>query len=187
MHQTTLPNTVVPPKAVSPDYPVFTTGSLDIRSAGVSMEDAQKLLSDGAEEGMACPCCEQFVRVYKRPLYSSMARWLVWLERTYADTGTWVDVKKRDARGGDYAKLQYWGLIEQKTSPRAKGKTRSSGLWRPTARGELFVKGKLSVPKHVYLYDGRSLGFSAVAFSINDALGDEYDYAAMLAGDKASV
>ena len=107
-----------------------------------------------------------------------MVRWLVWLQEQYDASQDWVDVKARDTRGGDYAKLSHWGLAQRRelTSPDA---TRTSGLWRPTARGTAFVRGELGVPSHVYLYNGNVLGFSKTLVFRTEGLSTDFFYRSM--------
>lgn len=42
-----------------------------------TIEEAKQLLKDNWEKGIECPCCTQFVKLYKRPLYSAQAYSLI--------------------------------------------------------------------------------------------------------------
>jgi hypothetical protein len=189
--QTTLKGTSLPFLAgdeaqALPFFPWF-TGGLDIDrdfsspSPGLTVAQAQETLSTQADKGRACPCCNQYVRIYRRNLYGSIVRWLVWLHKTHAVTGTWVDVKRRQARGGDYAKLAYWNLAERKPKEPSdeQSLTRTSGLWRPTPMGILFVRGEVLVPRNVHVYNSRVLGFSGPVITCAKALGSDFDYASI--------
>lgn len=129
------------------------------------------------DEGSACPCCDQHVKVYARPLYNVMGAWLIWAARC----GETVHVREGPAvRGGDFAKLVHWGLME------AVGGART-GRWDVTHLGHAFVAGEIKVPSHVYLYNGRIWrrsgddGFSSKLVSILDVLGTKFDYAELMA------
>lgn len=144
---------------------------------GTTLEAAKNWLRPRARKGAYCPCCKQYVRIYRRALGSQMARWLIWLVRTWeqADGGDcWVDVKKAPVRGGDYAKLVHWGLCENRVSDDKA--LRTSGLWRPTHKGIDFAQGRIKVPSHVELYDNAPLGFSHLQISITEALGEGFNY-----------
>lgn len=157
-------------------------------SKTATLDDAKVWLRDRAREGEICPCCEQYVKVYKRALNAQMARWLIWLVRCYrqsvlASDGNdsikqWVDIKGSPVRGGDYAKLVHWALVEHKRNE--KDATRKdSGLWRPTQRGVDFVFRRCSVPSHVYLYDNRRLNWDDNTIrqvTVVDCLDKKFNY-----------
>lgn len=139
-----------------------------------TLDEAQDWLRSRLDEGAECPCCKQFAKVYKRPINSQMARWLIWLVLEYKHNQRWIDVKESALRGGDYGKLAHWGLIEQEQNTNPTKRT--SGLWRPTAKGTDFVFEAVRVEKKVHLYDGRVMGFSGGLVSIRNALGKQFDY-----------
>jgi len=123
-----------------------------------------------------------------------MARWLIWLVRTWdhkfgktrllrtLDNKAWIDIRLSPVRGGDYAKLLHWALVEHKLDVLEKKKkngakdTRDSGLWRPTFAGIDFVAGRQQVPSHVYLYDNIKIGEEKMLISIQEALGKKHSY-----------
>lgn len=167
--------------------------------AATTLAQATDWLRLRADKGVRCPCCKQYVKIYKRTLGSQMARWLIWLVRTWehvdkgsygstprfestrrAPHGAWVDIRLSPVRGGDYAKLAHWGLVEQKPNDGKKDNgakdTKDSGYWRPTYKGIDFVRRRITVPSHVYLYDNVKLKEEERMISIDDALGKKYSY-----------
>jgi hypothetical protein len=142
---------------------------------------AQKRVKDGMKqpEGIECPCCGQLCKVYKRKLTSAMAAWLIWLVRIYQRDGRWVHVTEHrrgsTGGGGDYAKLVYWGLIEQ-MSQQGEPEKRSSGYWRPTDRGIDFVHARVHLRSHVLVFDGDVRGFEGELLGIREALGKRFRY-----------
>lgn len=141
------------------------------------------------ETGCECPCCGQYAKLYRRPLYDKMARWLAWAVKATEGTGDWVYVGDGPSfqlrkGGGDFAKLQHWGLIEG--MPQEHGGGTVAGWWRSTARGVAFVEGRLRVPSHVYLFDNKVQprfgvdGFSDEMVSFADALGARFSLAEVL-------
>lgn len=127
------------------------------------------------KEGCRCPCCGLYNKVYRRKLNSGMAYFLIKLCRMVKDEDGWVVVKWGRTVTGDYSKLRYWGIIEQK-----KGK---SNTWRVTPKGSLFVLGCLDVPRYAFIFDSQCLGFSKEQTSIHDALGDKFDYTELMYSD----
>lgn len=145
-----------------------------MESHSKSLAEARLMVSGGVHEGVTCPCCDQFVKQYKRSLNSTMARWLIWLVRTSKKTpGEWVNIKRSPVRGGDYAKLLHWGMVSQ--APDEEGGKRS-GMWRPTARGIDFAHSAVRVPSHVFLLTGQVEGWSTTSIDIRGALGSRFDY-----------
>jgi hypothetical protein len=142
--------------------------------------DATMLKAENDKSGTACPCCGQWCKLYRRTLNASMARFLIWLVRSYQDNPRWVTIKEfplmSNRRGGnDYSKLAHWKLIEQKANTDDPTK-RTSGEWRPTPKGIEFAHQRISVPNAVFLYDGICQGFSDKSTDIVAALGKEFNY-----------
>jgi hypothetical protein len=52
-----------------------------------SLEDAKKWLRERFGKGATCPCCNQFVKLYRRPFNYSMAVVLLLMERYYRRVG----------------------------------------------------------------------------------------------------
>jgi hypothetical protein len=85
---------------------------------------------------------------------------------------------------GDFAKLRYWGLVNESDEQRPDGGR--AGWWRVTDLGARFVAEDAIVRKYVYVFDGRPvLGPGRVTFdgpyiSIRTALGKRFDYNALM-------
>lgn len=121
----------------------------------VSVLDARTKLLASLEEGSVCPCCDRLAKAYKRRLYSTQ---IMALLRMYRDPrinageefhlgkflGAFEDVS---SRGGDVARMQYWGLIQP---------TRA-GNYRLTPDGRAFVEGRVLMPAWKWFYDGAVL------------------------------
>ena len=74
----------------------------------------------------------------------------------------------------DFSKLRYWKMIEQQPNTDTKKKT--SGFWKVTEFGKLFVNMKVTVPKYALIYNKKKFGFSDEQVSIIQALGKEFNY-----------
>jgi hypothetical protein len=145
-----------------------------------TLEEAKAWLELHKEDGVSCPCCNQFAKIYTRKLNSAMARDLIWLVRRFAYTKDWIDVPGTGPislqRSRELAKLVYWKLVEQKFEASKRG-ARTSGIWRPTWPGIMFAENKTSLPKYVRIYDGSFLSFpDRGVTSIREALGDHFNY-----------
>jgi len=134
-----------------------------------TLAEAREELVQGLDEGIVCPCCKQFVKRYKRALNSGMAADLI---RLYI-MGSGYNNFRKFAKTGDYAKLKYWGLIKPMPN---RTNLKSSGFWRITEKGKLFVKSEIMVEKEVFLYDGIEVGYSDEVIRIQDALKNKFNY-----------
>jgi hypothetical protein len=145
-----------------------------------TLKEAKEWLRTKAEKGERCPCCTQLVKVYERKIYSTMAASLVYFYSHFSHDefhhySKW-NAKFHKGGGGDFSKLQYWGLVEEMPIKEKEDK-RTSGYWRITNKGKSFVIGAITVPSHVRIYDGRLLGFKGKEVSIKECLGTRFSYA----------
>lgn len=151
---------------------MMTQAQLDFTHDGDALQIARRKLLRELPEGTTCPCCGQFAKTYKRKLNSQMARFLIGLLHAPTDCGGWaktrdfLPVGQKASTDGTY--LVHWELIERKKH--------HSGVYAITAKGRRFATGQIRVPRHVFLYDGRRLGFSDDSTSITGALGNQFDY-----------
>jgi len=154
----------------------------------MTLADARAHVKKFAEVGLFCPCCDQFVKVYRRKITSAMTRALIELYKATTNaykllkqaTGSdWVHMptllaSKRLQRS-DEAKLVYWELIEPFTGTREDGSSRN-GHYRITPKGIAFVSGSLPVPKYAYVSNSKVIRFSDEKVGIEACLGDKFNY-----------
>lgn len=144
-----------------------------------TLEEAKQFLRERLEEGAECPCCTQFAKVYKRKLYSTMARHLINLYWKHENDPSETYFHISDfcpKHPGDFAKFLYWGLVEEKPKDEDDTSKRTSGYWALTLEGRLFVENQTTVLSHVKIYDGRLMGFTGKKISIKEALGKDFNY-----------
>ena len=137
-----------------------------------TLAEAKAWLLERVEHGAKCPLCTQFTKIYKRKVNAAMARALIlmWKEGDLS-ARLYVHVPSIDpTRGGDVAKLGFWGLIEEEKIARTDGGR--AGYWRVTQKGEDWISGKTTIQKYARVYDGRLLSLTGPAVDINEALGD---------------
>ena len=151
-----------------------------------TLREARAALMAELDDGVICPCCDQMARLYTRKLNSGQARALIGLcfeHKDNIDKGGdgWVHfTPKHPTRdgGGDFAKLRFWGLVED--MPADTEKKRTSGYWKPTTKGREFALNRIRVLSHIMLYNGELKGFSGDDISIIDALGEHFNYAELM-------
>jgi hypothetical protein len=145
-----------------------------------TLEEAKAWVEANRDAGVNCPCCGQLAKKYKRPLNAPMARSLIWLvRRSQIKVDKWVDLRAEAPlfvqQSRELAKLAHWGLIEEKAAESERG-ARTSGIWRPTARGIQFARGEIALSSHVTLYDNHVLEFSSKPTTIQKSLGKRFDF-----------
>jgi hypothetical protein len=157
-----------------------------------TLKEAKSYLKANWGKGVECPCCGQFVKLYKRTLNSGMA---VTLIRIYNLTEhidlnlppvIWIDVKdflrqKRYHNGHDWTLLRFWGLLEQQVSE-DNPEQKHSGFWKITEKGKDFVKNKIIVPKQLLHFNQTPYGFVGKEITITDALGSKFNYQELMDG-----
>lgn len=79
---------------------------------------------------------------------------------------------------GDFCKLAHWNLIEAQDDERKDGSKRT-GMWRVTDWGEMFVHGA-TVSKYVFLIDNKAVGFSTEQVTIQESLGQNFNYSELM-------
>jgi len=159
-----------------------------------TLVDAKKWLRVRFGKGATCPCCNQFVKLYKRSLSKSSAYVLLLMECYFRGDSVeeWLHVpsyiaemvsdnpRRAAAVRGDWAKMKFWGLIEEKPDVRADGSPRV-GYWKLTPLGRQFARRQVKVPAHVYIYNGASLPRVVEEMvTIDDALGKDFSYAEIM-------
>ncbi len=161
---------------------------------GASLEDAKRWLRARFEKGASCPCCSQFVKLYKRKLSKSMAYVLLLIASYFRGDPVeeWLHVpsyiaemasdhpRRAAAVRGDWAKMKLWGLIEEKPGTRDDGSSRV-GYYKLTDLGRRFVNREVKVPAYVFIYNSGTLHRDVEEMvSIDDALGTEFSYAELM-------
>lgn len=143
-----------------------------------TLSEAQDTVRSGAIDGIYCPCCGKWCKVYPRKLSAQMAQFLMGLVEIFARRRDWVHV--REVRGAtaekaatDASYLVHWGLLIPKN--RTKGE-KSAGYYKPTQWGIDFVYERVRVKRKVYLYNNQPQDWSEETTAIREALGDAFDY-----------
>lgn len=159
-----------------------------------TLAEARALVLAKRDEGVDCPCCGQFAKVYKRNLSAAMAEAIILIERaTRADRsqqfhmGQLLDTyaTSRTAKGGgDPMRLRFHGLVDLVPGRRADESWRV-GYYTITDNGVKFALDQYRAPKYVYLYAQECLGASEETISVVEALGNHFNYRQLMDGTAA--
>jgi len=147
-----------------------------------TLEEAKRWLRANWDEGVHCPACGQDVKRYKRKLSSGMATALIRLyHKSGGNTLEWVHISElQPLNGGEFAQLKRWQFIDEHLNEDETKRT--SGTWRMTNRGIDFVRGKIKARSHVWTYNGKTVGWSDEHITIQQALGDKFNYTELMRG-----
>jgi hypothetical protein len=144
-----------------------------------TVHTAEEWVMAEALDGVECPCCGQLAKVYRRKLYCSMAYALLLIYRTqkqdFLHVPNLLNGHGSVARGGDFAKLTYWDLLE----PHEK----KPGYYRLTEKGRQFAECRIAVPVAVHVYDGDRIGWDTTEMvTVADALSKKFNYEELMEG-----
>jgi len=139
-------------------------------------------------DGAVCPCCDRYGKRHRRKLNSGIASSLLWLVRTYHERAcNWIDIPRtgprRVVKSREPDKWAQWEPALAETRPYSYGDETRRGMWRPTEAGIDFVHGRITVPSHGIFYNTRRgvVVFEETQISIQEALGDTFDYGELMA------
>ena len=136
-----------------------------------------------------CPLCKRKIKMYHRKLNSGMMGFLIGLYSiSSGDYGIEVHysdvMKKIGFMPNDFANMERWGLIQPGIS---------AGMWMLTKKGILFIKGEISIPSKVHIYNDKTWGFDSNEVSFTETLGKRFELLDLLkdktffAGDKTKI
>lgn len=140
--------------------PKIPTSDVDL-----TLADAISRHKFALDRGIHCVVCGRYNQIYKRVINSEMARILADMAKVFETappkSGYLHVYNQIGARCGEYAQMQFWGLIEPSSE--------SGGEWRPTVKGLEFARGEATVRSHVITLNDKVIGFDGKQITIADA------------------
>lgn len=135
-----------------------------------------------AGERVTCPCCDRFAQVYRRKVHAGIARELIKIYKLQRSNPYTNWVHFRDfaslSEGRDFTIARYWNLLERETSDDDAKK--DSGYWRLTPEGKGYVTGVHKIQQIALVYNDEVIRFEGPLVTINDCLGDKFNYAELM-------
>lgn len=175
-----LPENRPPPQQLSIDWPV--EAPVIAIDEGESLAKAHRQVWSELDRGVWCPCCQRNARRYARRFHAEMAAFLVRLVKAHEAERRWYHLREILPGGQDSPKastdgsyLTLWGLVKRHAD--------RTGFYQPTPAGNAFVRGRTTVPRIAWVYDGRATHFSKEMVTIRQALEDNFNLLNML-GDR---
>jgi len=147
---------------------------MDLNTA---IEIVKQWMAPQLKEGIDCPCCGRFTKVYQRNLNSGMVRFLIDFYNRHGTNRVSIAnyhvTDQQHAHHQEYEKLPKWGLMAHDNSnPR---------LWWLTELGCKFVNNQATVNKYIRLKHGILVGHSIEQVSVKQAIGTKFDYDELMA------
>lgn len=157
-----------------------------------SLAGARDFVEARRDRGCYCPCCDQFVKIYKRRFNAGAARSLIYIWKLTKSGATdeegYVHIQREFARrysananAMDYGQLKWWGLIDPKLSNDENKDTKDTGYWKLTKKGEGVVKNVIRIPARAHILNNTLMGFSEEQTYIAEALGKKFSYTELMA------
>jgi hypothetical protein len=147
--------------------------------------DREQLLADAIQNGsVRCECCNRLLKVYRRQIAGRTAADAIMLYRL--GDGFHHISEFKSGTDGEFAKLRFWGLVNEQAKAVDDNTKRTSGFWSLTGRGKMWVNMKLAIPKCVILLDGELIGFDEHSILITESLGTKFDYGELMTNTNRS-
>ncbi len=150
-----------------------------------TIREAIEYVEKHRDNGLDCPVCEQFVKVYPRKLSESQIRTLYELAARNCgwdghEETRWVHINSEIPQmARDFATVSYFLLAEQETALRPDGGR--TGYWRVTREGVQFLKDEIKVKKYALVYNNEVLGYEGDAVGVQD-VAPEFNLRELMAG-----
>lgn len=151
------------------------------------LDDTRAALAGKVDDGADCPCCGQFVKVYRRPFGAVNARLLIAAVRAHGTDVFHAPTSLTSHAGGEWARLALWDLIASASPPARPSGTPARGWWRVTDLGVEVALRRQAIHRYALVYNGERLGHDGPAIHVGDALGDAFDLRDLLGSRLAKV
>lgn len=146
-----------------------------------TLGEVREYLHEHGKKGVDCPACDRLVKIYDRKINGGIVMNLFPMYRFNLENPqdflhVYSAIKADQGMNMEYSKLAWWNLIEKMAGkPEDKAK-KSSGMWRITPKGIAFLRGQITIPERVSIYDNRIVGYSENHVNVREALGNKFDY-----------
>jgi len=141
-------------------------------------------MPDRFDNGFVCGVCGSYVKRYTRKFNSNMAIAMIALLKH--SKGKFVHLENflnqhGYQRCGDASYLIHYGFLERRIGNREDGSSRN-GEYKLTGRGVMFCEGKIKAAQKFKILHNRFEGFAGNDITIQDALGERFNYTELMNG-----
>lgn len=137
---------------------------------------------DSRKKGYVCPCCNQYVKLYRRHFNSNMAVALLFLYRNRHRSFIHLENEMKACgykRCGDASYLRHYKFIEVKKEKREDGSNRN-GMYKISGLGILFCEMKSKAREYFLTFNNSCEGFDGEEIDILKALGRKFNYSELI-------
>jgi len=129
------------------------------------LKDVRSWIKSEATHGVQCPACDNYVKVYKRPLTPYILNTLQAMAEHQRTTGNaWMTPRELSAGHREQGKLALWGLAWSQV---ICGET----TWALTDLGWDFLETDITVPAFAFVFQGQLIGLRGPQVSFNQKMG----------------
>jgi hypothetical protein len=160
-----------------------------------TIDDAKQYVAINSKnnKGVTCPCCQGFVKVYKRRITKNAVRALgIILKAAHMEFEVtpyirfkYIHIQEVFSKLGlratamDYIQLERFGLIEKQIDERTKQEKadkKDIGMWKPTELGYDFFCNRATIPKYIMVLNNEEVGRSIINISVTQCIKDRHIY-----------
>ena len=149
----------------------------DVPDGDATLDEVRAWLWVRIEDGVRCPCCNQFAKIYYRHITGRVVRALVNL---YNRRGNWQRLPPLDPSRGEAARMSYWNLIEERPVVREDGGR--AGWWRITEKGVEWLNERIFIQEYARVYDSELLALMGSPYWVRDAVKNKFDLRKLMEG-----
>lgn len=158
---------------------------------GKTLREARNEMQQKLREGTICPCCDRYIKIYKRRIHKNIAVGLIeFCKYQTLNKSTWVRLRTladssptfyRYCGDGkmDITTGRYWGLLEE-SGEEPNADTKSAGMYRLTEKGISFVRNEIKISKYAFILRDTVMDMSEEMVSIVDCLEEKFSYSELM-------
>lgn len=162
-----------------------------------TLKEAMAYISGNTKKGVRCPCCNGFVKLYKRAITSSNASALMQFFKISEKYGYRfyhiTELMERSHQkyagvfgSGEFARMRHYGFIVEQPKSDLDKKKKTSGFWALTTDGKDFCQGRKKVRKAVLLLNNKVLGFDGEYVDIKECFDEKFSYESVMSETNVS-
>jgi hypothetical protein len=145
-----------------------------------TLAESKEWLQKNVRNGVICPCCDRFDKIYNYSLPLSSVKALTRLGKISRMNTDYVAhyTEFNNNKSQTFVKFQYINLVFQPETDEGSTK-KTSGNWSITEKGIDFIQGRISIPSHLIIYHNELIGVSETNKYIDDFWSD-FNYKEMM-------
>lgn len=146
----------------------------------LTLSEAKKYLHDNVSQGVICPCCNRYNKMYTRKITSSMAYGLILIYNSVRTDKFHLEklLKEIDCPPsirGDLSKFVHWGVLQKYAGEKKDGNP-SLGYYQITKIGVQFIFNEIKLPKYLMILNNEVIFEADEKITIRKAIQNKFYY-----------